>query len=165
MASTKFFLIFVLFGGLLLSGCVSVNIGPKQAGRSQGLRVENPADPFVAMKDSTADQAWQSTRTGNMIAYLSECPEPAMGLDILTSESLAVLKNNKVIDQKNKFFNGREALETRAEGSLDGIAMKMSTLVFKRNGCSFLITYAARKDHYADEEQIFVRFLEGFQAP
>jgi len=165
MARTAIYSFLLLILGLTHVSCVSVNIGPKKAGRAENIRTSPPGNSFQSISETAADQAWQSQKTGNTISYLSECPEPAMSLELLTSESLAVLKNNHVIEQKTKFFNGREALATRAEGTLDGIGMKMQALVFKRNGCSFLITYAARKDRFNDELHEFTQFLESFQAP
>lgn len=148
-----------------ISGCVSVNIGPKKPGRAENVRAVPPGAEFRAVSDTAADQAWQSSRTGNTISYLSECPETTMSLESLTNESLAVLREREVLDQQTKFFNARGALETVATGTLDGIAMKMSAMVFKRNGCSYLITYAARTPNYDEEVAIYRRFLEGFQAP
>lgn len=165
MLRTAIFSIFIFGLGLSQFGCVSVNIGPKKAGRAENVRTVSPVGDFESISQSSADQAWQSRSTGNTISYLSECPEPPLSLDVLTSESLAVLNDHKVIEQKTKFFNAREALETWSEGTLDGIPMKMQSLVFKRNGCSFLITYAARKDRFAAEEKQFAGFLESFQAP
>lgn len=148
-----------------LAGCVSVNIGPKKPGRAENVRASAPGGAFAAVKDTAADQAWQSAKTGNTISYLSECPEPPMSLENLTAESLAVLRDREVLAQETKFFNARAALDTLATGTLDGIAMKTRALVFKRNGCSYLITYTARQTHFDEEEAFYRRFLESFQAP
>lgn len=159
--------VFAIFCLLLtcLTGCVSVNIGPKKPGRAENVRAGVPEGSFTAIKDTAADQAWQSTKTGNTISYLSECPEPPMSLENLTNESLAVLRDREVVSQDTKFFNARAALETVATGTLDGIAMKTQALVFKRNGCSYLITYTARTVNFDQEVAAYRRFLESFQAP
>ena len=148
-----------------LTGCVSVNIGPKKPGRAENIRAQAPEGAFASVKDTSADQAWQSQKTGNTISYLSECPEPQMSLESLTNETLAVLREREVVKQDTKFFNARAALETVATGTLDGIAMKTQSLVFKRNGCSYMITYTARAVNFDEEVASYRRFLEGFQAP
>jgi hypothetical protein len=164
MFSIRNFGIFLLLSSTL-GGCVSVNLGPKKAGRAENVRTTAPGGDYQPVKDTAADQAWQSAKTGNTISYLSECPEASMSLENLTNEALAVLRDREVIEQNSKFFNSRAALETMATGNLDGIQMKMHAVVFKRNGCSFLITYAARKNNFKDEEKFYLQFLESFQAP
>lgn len=148
-----------------LSGCVSVNLGPKKPGRAENIRYLDPAAPFDELKNPIGDRGWQSSETGSTISYFSECPQAPSTLEALTTEFLAVLKKNEILSQETKFYNAREALDTVAEGSLDGIAMKVASTVFKRNGCSYTITFVARKDQFAKEEKTFQGFLQSFEAP
>lgn len=150
---------------LLLNGCVSVNLGPRKAGRASNIRYQAPGVDFQDADNSSADKAWQSRKTGSTISFLSECPEPSLPLEAMTREFVGVLKDSRFLEQNEKFFNGREALQSVAVGSLDGIPMKIESLVFKRNSCSYLLTFVARQDRFNEEVQQFLSFLDGFQAP
>lgn len=152
---------------VLLNGCVSVNLGPKKPGRAEGIQLTPPAVPFVEVKDKEiiADQSWQSRDTGGTISYLSECPETAMSLDALTNETLSVFRAPTIEKQTEDFFNGRESLVSFAGGKMDGIAMRMQAVAFKRNGCSYLITFVSRQEKFDRELEHFTRFLQGFKAP
>lgn len=148
----------------LLTACVSVSLGPKAPGRAD-VKFNEPASKFTRVSNANADIAWQSQKTGNTISYLSECPQTESSLDSMASEFHSVLADAKTTSREEKFFNGREALWTQSEGKLDGIDMKVASVVFKRNGCSFLITFVARKGRFKDEYPDYQHFLEGFQAP
>ena len=149
----------------VMAGCVSVNIGQSQTERSQKVRAEAPASPFKKQDSSNADQSWQSEKTGNTISYFSECAESSASLEFLATEFGSILQNAKVINSSTRFYNGREAFESVTEGRLDGIPMKISSLVFKKNGCSYLISYVARTDRFNTDEASFKTFIEKFQAP
>lgn len=159
----KCFLIFFCFW--TVTGCVSVQLGPGKAGRASGVTYSNPAVPFQKISDGNADMAWQSSKTSNTISFFSECPQSEAALDAIAEEFHSVLKSPKMVERKNNFFNGREALWTQTEGKLDGIEMKIASTVFRRNGCSYLLTYVARKDRFNDEYSAFMNFTEGFRAP
>lgn len=148
-----------------ITGCVSVQLGPGKAGRAAGVSFKEPASPFHKITDNNADSAWQSSKTSNTISFFSECPQSDAPLEGISDEFHAILKNSKVVDRKMNFFNGREALWTQTEGKLDGIEMKVASAVFRRNGCSYLLTYVARKNRFVDEHATFTQFTEGFKAP
>lgn len=148
-----------------ISGCVSVNLGPSKAGRASGVSLQDPGNPFSKISNGNADGAWQSTKTSNTISFFSECPQSDSPLEGIAEEFHGILKDPKIVERQSNFFNGREALWTQTEGKLDGIEMKIASLVFRRNGCSYLLTYVARKDRFNDEHSAFRKFTEGFKAP
>lgn len=157
--------IFFFFYVWMLTSCVSVSLGPNKAGRASNVKYSAPAVPFGRMTDSNADIAWQSSKTSNTISYFSECPQSDSALESIADEFHSILTGAKVTDRKSNFFNGREAVWTQTIGKLDGIDMKISSVVFRRNGCSYLVSYVARKDRFDEEESTFTKFVEGFRAP
>lgn len=151
--------------GIGVGGCVSVNLGSGKTNRSSEVKFRAPTGAFKEISNSSADQAWQNPETGNTISFLTECPQPDSSLEGLTDEFTNVLRSKQVKDKKEEFYNGREALHTWCEGKLDGISMKIHSLVFKKNGCSYLLTYVGRAKVFDREQTIFNEFISGFEAP
>ncbi|PWU16142.1 MAG: hypothetical protein C5B49_10890 [Bdellovibrio sp.] len=160
-------LIFSLFLTLAFfeSGCVSVNLGPGKTGKANEVKFTEPDGAFRRVNNASADRAWQSHKTGNTISFFSECPESEGSLQSISDDFLTVLKDSHVTGRTSDFFNGRESLDLQAEGKIDGIDMKVSTLVFKRNGCSYLLSYVSRQDRFETEHQQYLGFLKSFRAP
>lgn len=152
---------------LLLSctGCVSVNLGSGKVSKNTNINFQAPSQGFREISNPSADQAWQNSETGNTISFMTECPAPDSSLESMTDEFTSVLKSKQVKEKKEDFFNGRESLQTWAEGKLDGIPMKIRSLVFKKNGCSYLLTYVGRARVFEKNHEAFTEFISKFEAP
>jgi hypothetical protein len=150
---------------LFLPACVSVNLGSGKANRNSEVKFQAPGGDFKEISNSNADQAWQNSETGNTISFLTECPAPDSSLEGMTDEFTSFLKGKQVKEKKEDFFNGRESLQTWIEGKLDGIPMKMQSLVFKKNGCSYLLTYVGRSKVFDKDQSAFSTFTSRFEAP
>lgn len=150
----------------LLSGCVSVQLPGARSAKATNILLQKPNSPFKAIDSETSDQAWQSIKSGNTLAYLSECqPAVESNLKTLESESLSALSNSKIIKTDSKEYNGRESIFTLAEGSVDGVPVSVALLVFKKNGCNFTMTYSGRKSVFSSEYPQFEAFKESFKVP
>jgi hypothetical protein len=147
-------------------GCVSVNL-PKQTGhKAEQVDLHVPAKPFSEMNSQNADRAWISDKTGNTISYLSDCDNPSdPTLQQLESETLGVLNEMKVLFTQNINFNSREAIDTLAEGLVDGVAVRMKLITFKKNNCSYSLVYGGLKEKFDAEIKYFNDFIKGFKAP
>lgn len=160
-----FFPFFFLALLSLTAGCVSVTLGPSQPGRAKDVRFASPPSPFQRLDNTAADMAWQSPRTGNTLSFFSECPPAEANLESLTEEFTSILRSAEIKERRSDFFNGRESLWAQTEGTLDGIPMRIASMVFKRNGCSYLLSFVGRKSRFKEEYAHFENFLKGFQAP
>lgn len=151
---------------LALTACVSVNIPSNSGTPAKDVKFENVNEPFKEVKLKASDRAWVSTKTGNSISYISECSTSVdTSLAQLENESLVALNKLKVINTKNLIFNGREALSTIAEGEVDGVLVKTQTLIFKKNGCNFTLSYGGVRNNFEFELSHFQRFTESFRVP
>lgn len=157
--------IFLFLTLLSCVSCVSVNLGAGKTTRAKAVQFIDPNGPFERLKDPNADAAWQSRRTGNTLSFFSECPQVDSTLEALSDEFSSILRDAKVIERKSGFFNARESLASESEGKIEGIEMRLASLVFKKNGCSYLISYIARKSHFESERTTYENFLQGFKAP
>ncbi|MEI7973510.1 MAG: hypothetical protein WCH11_04000, partial [Bdellovibrio sp.] len=86
-------------------------------------------------------------------------------LQELQNDSWNSLKSLKVLSQKELEFNSRAALESSVEGGLDGAKVRMQLLVFRKNGCSYILSFVGRPSLQSQELQVFEQFKQGFVVP
>ena len=164
MKPIKSTIILVLY--FTLSSCVSVSLPNSSGWKSTAVELQAPSKPFELMDNKNADKAWISQKNGNTISYLSDCGSPLdPPLQQIESDTLNFLENLKIISSESRVFNGRESLETWAQGNIDGVAVKMRVLTFKKNNCSYSLVYGGVKDKFNSELGAFDQFLKGFKAP
>ena len=149
-----------------LSGCVSVQLSPSKILKAKDINLNAPEKPFEKIDSNQVDQAWQSKKTGNTIAYLSECrddkDEPLTSTE---AEALKSLNQVKIISSQAGSYNDRESLYTNATGFVDGVAVETHLLHFKKNGCLYSLMYLGRQKLLKSEINYFEKFKEGFKAP
>ncbi len=151
---------------LLISACVSVNIGPKKATRSEKVSFREPQSPFQALSGTKADHAWQNKGNGNSISYFSTCNDPSdPPLDAVQREMFSDIENQTVLKNEARNFNGREALMSEIEGLVDGVKTRIDLMVFKKNDCIYSISYVGVAKSFAQDMSAFTQFLENFRAP
>ena len=159
-------ILILILPSLILSACISVNIGPKGAEKSKNVKVVAPAPPFKEVKGLKADGAWQNTNNGNSLSYLSTCHEQVdPTLEVATDEVISAFGETKQLSQKKLEFDGRDALDTEAEARVEGVPTKIRTLVFKKNGCLYTLSLIGLTKYFAKDVSSFESFVNGFEAP
>jgi hypothetical protein len=150
----------------VFSGCISVNLPSASGQKATSVTLQPPANPYSEIKGKNTDQTWLSSKTGNTISYISDCNNPSdPSLQQIESETLNVLGNLKIISSETPIYNGRIALQTVAQGEVDGVPVKMRMMTVKKNGCNYSLIYAGVSEKFAAEIQQFDGFLKGFKAP
>jgi hypothetical protein len=148
----------------LSAGCVSVNLKPKTAQHSIDYKYLTPDSSFQKIESEQTDLAWQNQKSGNTIAVLTECSETAdPSLTDLEADMTQVLNESKVVKTENLMFEEREALRSMIEGKVDGIAVKLDVLTFKKNSCSYTLTYMGRAQGFEKDHSAFDSFVKGFK--
>ncbi|WP_295901902.1 hypothetical protein [uncultured Bdellovibrio sp.] len=125
-----------------------------------------PGSPFKDMSGGNSDKAWISERTGNTISYLSECgssSEPT--LQQLETDSLGALSDLHILKSDEVSFNGRAARESISQGKIDGVPVQVALVVFKKNGCSYTLSYGGVEKQFSSEQKYFENFKQNFKAP
>ncbi len=108
--------------------------------------------------------AWQNQKSGNTIAVLSECSETHdPTLSDLEEDMSQALTEPKITKTEALTFEGREALRSIIEGKVDGVPVKVDVLTFKKNSCSYTLTYMGRSQGFDKDHQAFENFLKGFK--
>lgn len=151
---------------ILLGGCVSVSLPGKKVISAKDVQFEAPSSPYKEIKMAGVDKAWLSERSGNTISYFSECGNSAdPSLEILESDALSAINDLTVLKADTKEFNGRESRQTVAAGKLDGIPVKMSLVLLKKNGCNYTLSYGGTAAQFDQEQTAFENFKRNFRAP
>lgn len=158
------FIICILF--LLLGSCVSVSLPGKKVVSATDVHFDAPPSPFKEIKMANVDKAWLSGKTANTISYFSECGNPAdPSLETLETDALSAINDIDVLKSENVQYNGREARQTIVAGKLDGVPVKMSLLLLKKNGCNYTLSYGGTASQFLQEESLFENFKRNFKAP
>jgi hypothetical protein len=151
---------------LLFAGCVSVNIKPKALLHSKEYKFQAPDSSFRKIANEQTDLAWQNEKTGNTIAILSECSETRdPSLSDLEGEMSQALNDPKLLKTQNITFEDRDALRSLIEGKVDGVTVDVDVLTFKKNSCSYTLTYVGRAQGFEKDHAVFENFLKGFKVP
>jgi hypothetical protein len=149
-----------------LTGCISVSLAPPKPTTSKGVKFDPPPAPFQKASAENVDAIFRNTKNGNAISFVSDCSDttdPAltsieqgvlMGLTPYTYES-----------QTDTKFDGRSARRVKVKGTVDGVASTVDLLIFKRNSCIYILSYAGLEQHHAANQREFEAFLERFHAP
>lgn len=148
---------------LFLTGCISVNLKPSSGKRAENYDYQEPAKPFVRISSDGADHAWQSSATGNTLVVMSECSASDPSLEILRDDTLNAMAKPEILTAGSTTLLSREALETHAKGSVDGVPVEMKNIVTKRNGCQYQISYVGGKNRFQEELSFFEKFKQGFK--
>ena len=85
-------------------------------------------------------------------------------LEILTSHVLYGLTERKIIKQRRRTIDRRDALYTEFSAKLDGVAVKAALLILKKNVCIYDFTYITRPWNFGRGIGDFHRVIYGFKA-
>jgi hypothetical protein len=150
-----------------LFACSILGSGGDAPAKSASTRYAPPGSPFAETPShGGADKAWQSEKTGNTIAYNSECTKE-------TDPSFEVLKKkifsgvDKLVIEKSESVSvdDRGGQQVTGTGLVDGVPVKLSVLTYKKNSCTYDLFYIAREKTFAVELSNYAEFVKGFRAP
>lgn len=101
---------------------------------------------------------------GTVITVNATCnTETDAPLDVLTNHLLFGLTDREFADRSLIRFDGREAQRTTLTAKLDGVPVRMTTLVLKKNWCVYDLVYAAPPSSFERHLAEFEQLLAGFR--
>jgi len=165
---TKTFLNFITILLFANTACVNVKLSTADSAskRAQGVEFREPAKPFAKYENRDVDASWQNTKNGNVISYLSDCKDPSdPPLDNIVAGVVAGVADLKFESREEVQVQGRDGRRVLATGKVDGVASSIDMLVYKRNQCIYILTYAGVKNSFAQNRDDFNKFIQGFRAP
>lgn len=163
--TTFYFLTISIFS---CSACVSVKLSTANSGtkRAEGVQYVEPAKPFAKNENPDVDASWQNSKNGNMISFLSDCKDPSdPPLDNIVAGVVAGVSELKIESREVIEIQGREGRRVLATGNVDGVPSAIDLLVFKRNFCIYILTYAGVKNSFPANRDEFTKFVQGFKSP
>lgn len=148
------------------NGCISVNIAPERSEQASNVTFVAPSPEFAEVESAGTDRTWRHNQNGNAISYVSECSSSLdQSLERIRHGVVAGINDLAMEQEESLTYNTREALRSRARGKVEGIETKLDLLVFKKNGCLYILTYVGLPDHFPKNQQDFESFIERFRAP
>mgnify|MGYP001158783536 CR=1 FL=1 len=134
---------------LLLTACVSVSIEkPRNSEKAKNYSMLSPSEPFQLKDKEPFDKFWLHPKNGNSISLQTACGPNDPRLSQLSHEALLGIEDLAELERDRFRYNGRGALETIHTGRVDGIEIKIATLVFKKNHCNYTLNYFGLKKYF-----------------
>lgn len=164
----KFFFYMTILLFLTGTSCVSVKLSSDSgtSKRAVGVQYSEPSKPFAKNENPDVDASWQNGKNGNVISYLSDCKDPSdPPLDNIVAGVVAGVNDLKFESREDIEVQGREGRRLLATGKVDGVASAIDMVVFKRNQCIYILTYAGVKSTFPANRADFTKFVQGFKAP
>jgi hypothetical protein len=155
----------ILFFISMIAGCVSVQIPTTPIEKAKNVSFKAPTSPFKSTKSPSSDQIWVSSKTASTISYFTSCSSSEPALKAIRTNAFSSLDKVEVSKEETIQINDREGLKSNIEGTLEGVPVKIQFVVFKKNSCSYHLSYVALRENFDKELDHFSNFIQNFRAP
>jgi hypothetical protein len=92
------------------------------------------------------DLAWASRTSGHLLAMNATCKDHGdPSLEVLTGHLLIGFDDRELVERTTLTLDGRAALKSRFDVSIDGVPAEVEVVVLKKNGCVHDFTYVSPK--------------------
>lgn len=145
--------------------CVSSLLKEKPPTFSKEIKLTDPKPPFVKTETSVYP-SWKNPITGNVISIVSDCNEGSgyklSSLHLLIEDSLEDIKLKK---EETIALQNRPALLRIVTAMLDGLAIEVQSVSFKRKSCGYLASLSGKTNSLIQDSTPFMQFINslGFQ--
>jgi hypothetical protein len=150
---------------LFLTSCVSVQLQkPLVLEKSKFYSLVTPGSPFISSAQPQMDHYWRNPKTGNAISLQTACSEKYdPSLQDLTYQSIQGIEDIEKVKEARTQYNERAALGAEYKGHVDGIAVSIQLIAFKKNNCSYVISYFGKKSEIQVDQNKFDNFMKNFK--
>ncbi len=163
-------------GLFLIGSLVSCFGGAQKTGKVVGYRDGRVLTKAGSYAVGPLGPSWQPMKIGKAIvvfynpelkATLSTdafCDQAYndSSLKQLTRHLFAGLQDLKILEEKDFILDGRGALQTSLEAKLDGVPVRVNTVVVKKDWCLFDFYLVSEAGNYERALQDFTGFFNGF---
>lgn len=155
--------IFICLFPVLFTACVSSILRGSPPSFSKEIKVQAPGGSFLASGNSIYP-SWKSSKSGNVISIISDCdPNSSATLNSLHYMVEDALSNVKTVKEENTNFQGKPAVSKKVIADLDGHAIELQSLSFKRKSCGYVSTLSGKADTLEQDLQAFIQFNSGLK--
>lgn len=135
-----------------------------ESSRAKNYSLESPTQDFEKRSKENFDRYWINPQNGNAISLQTSCNKSLdPSLDNLLQKNLKGINDIKEIEREEIHYNEREALSTLHIGEVDGVPVKIKTIVFKKNHCNYSLNYFGVKGSFQKDLSTFERFIKNFR--
>ncbi len=144
----------------LFVSCVSSLLQEKAPTFSSEVAYTAPQTNFKKINRSVFP-AWKNSKTNNVISIVSDCNEnSAITLAGLNQLILDSVEQAKLIKQQQIVFKNKPALLSFGEGALDGAAIEIRSMSFKRKNCGYVTSLSGKPNTLDQDQKYYDAFNE-----
>ncbi len=130
------------------------------------MKFQRPPRTFKNLHSLDVDDSWREKQNGNTISVLSECHDsPNPSLEQIQSGVISEITDAQPLETEQITFNNRDAIHSIIDGNVDGIATRFELVIFKKDDCTFILTYAGVAKAFGNNQRDFERFVKEFRVP
>ena len=113
------------------------------------------------VRDSGGAVAYHHAGGGTIVSARSCSDGDDVPLDVLTTHLLLGIEGRVERDRRAFVLDGRAALRTRLDATLDGVPVALDLIVLKKDGCTVDLYLVAPRAAYDERRADFDRFVSG----
>ena len=113
------------------------------------------------VRDSGDAVAYHHAGGGTIVSAKSCSDGDDVPLDVLTTHLLLGIEGRVERDRRAFVLDGRAALRTRLDATLDGVPVALDLIVLKKDGCTVDLYLVAPRAAYDERRADFDRFVSG----
>ncbi len=113
------------------------------------------------VRDSGDTVAFHHAGGGTIVSAKSCSDGDDVPLDVLTNHLLLGIEGRKERGRRAFVLDGRAALRTRLDATLDGVPVALDVVVLKKDGCTVDLYLVAPEAAYDERRADFDRFVSG----
>jgi len=113
------------------------------------------------VRDRADSVAYHHAGGGTIVSARSCGDADDVPLDVLTNHLLLGIEGRRELARQSLVLDGRAALRTRLDATLDGVPVALDIVVLKKDGCTVDLYLVAPRAAYAERRADFDRFLSG----
>lgn len=155
---------------VLVSGC-AMFFPDRSAPKSESYTYQEPNSPWnriaagsEAEQAARADVAFENHSNGAIISLNSICRKyQKYSLDQLTNDLLLKITNKRKISDDFIQIDGTKAKNSVYLAQIDGVDLKIRTVVLKKNNCMYDFMYVVVPDKDTESQKSFEQFLASFR--
>jgi hypothetical protein len=112
-----------------------------------------------------ADHAWWNADWGSTIYSDSNCGSHYEDgpLSSMADHILYGIEGRVVEEERPLQLDGREALLRSVDGAMDGVKVRVTVVVMKKNACNFDFVFIAKPEHFSDGLSDYMSVVDGFR--
>jgi hypothetical protein len=122
----------------IFSACSTESGAYKKSNTITNHLSKNIPHPWSEISSEGSDYALRNNKTKSIFLFNSSCRKyEGSSLNALTNSILTGIEDLIIIENKNVFYQEREAVEVVASGKLDGILRHFKIVTIQKNSCIY----------------------------